>query len=232
MLQKLRRLYRIYTGKSPNVAVGVRCQYVWYGNEYGGFYVCTEALPAAPVVYSIGIGKDISFDEAMMRVHGARIFAFDPTPDSITWIKNQTLGEESPNFAFYPFGIGAQTGEATFYLPQNPQHVSGSILPTSLTDASQKINVPLKRLADMVQMLGHSHIDVLKMDIEGAEYEVLPDVLQTDVSISQLLLEFHGRVLGHHKTIEAVRLLKEKGYEIFAISQGGEEISFIKREIL
>jgi hypothetical protein len=81
----------------------------------------------------------------------------------------------------------------------------------------------------MVGELGHSHIDVLKMDIEGAEYAVIPDILQTPVRIEQILIEFHGRVLQHSQTLEAVQLLKTHGYEVFGISERGEEISFIKK---
>ncbi|GIS18490.1 MAG: hypothetical protein CM15mP120_04060 [Pseudomonadota bacterium] len=39
--------------------------------------------------------------------------------------------------------------------------------------------------------LGHDHLDVLKMDIEGAEYAVLDDMLQSNILPDQLLVEFH-----------------------------------------
>lgn len=219
-------MYRVWAGKSPRVWVGEPCNKAWYGNEYGGFYVCPERVGKQAIVYSIGIGKDISFDQEMMEKHQARIFAFDPTPDSIEWVRDHV---HNPLFTFLPYGIGAEAGEIDFYLPQNPQHVSGSLLATSLVDANRKVRVPIKRLADMVGELGHSHIDVLKMDIEGAEYAVIPDILQTLVSIGQILIEFHGRVLKHTQTLEAVQLLKTHGYEVFGISERGEEISFIKK---
>jgi FkbM family methyltransferase len=225
MLAELHRLYRIYTGKSPAVTVTTKCPKVWYGNSYGGFYVCPEALPARPRVYSIGVGKDISFDEAMIRLHQAEVYAFDPTPDSIAWFEGI---QPAPSMQFYPVGISAKTGVVDFYLPKNPQHVSGSLLATELIDEGRKIQVSMKRLSDICAELQHTHIDVLKMDIEGAEYDVIPDILQTPVSISQLVIEFHGRVLGHQKTIATVQMLKTHGYEVFAISKGGEEISFIK----
>ena len=43
---------------------------------------------------------------------------------------------------------------------------------------------------------GHVWIDVLKLDVEGAEYSVLEDLAQRDVlPFSQLLVEFHQRWL-------------------------------------
>lgn len=227
MIKQFRRLYRLYTGKSPAVKIGLKCAKKWYGNDYGGFYIYPEALPARPIVYSFGIGKDISFDETMMHLHEAQVFAFDPTPDSIAWINQENANS---SLQFYPYGISAKTGFIDFYLPKNPLHVSGSVVATSFVDEAQKIKVQMKRLADILAELGHKKIDVLKMDIEGAEYDVIPDILETQVQISQILIEFHGRVLGHQKTIEAVELLKKHGYEVFGISERGEEISFINTQ--
>src|SRR5690554_1691728 len=38
--------------------------------------------------------------------------------------------------------------------------------------------------------LGHKHIDVLKMDIEGAEYDVIENILSAQLPITQILIEF------------------------------------------
>jgi FkbM family methyltransferase len=224
MFKTIRRYYRIWAGKSPAVWVGKYCPKVWYGNDYGGFYVCPLVLPTAPIVYSFGIGKDISFDQAMMQQHQAQIFAFDPTPDSIDWVGKQVVGK---NFQFLPFGIGAKTGNVDFYLPKNPAYVSGSVLPTLLTDKTNKITVLLKSWTDILAETAHTQIDILKMDIEGAEYDVIPTILEAKIPIKQILVEFHGRVLQHTKTLEMVALMKKYGYEVFGISDRGEEISFI-----
>jgi hypothetical protein len=68
------------------------------------------------------------------------------------------------------------------------------------------------------------------MDIEGAEYEVIEDILSSHVPISQVLIEFHHRFsdIGIGKTRSAVSRLNEAGYRIFNVSASGEEISFIK----
>ena len=78
--------------------------------------------------------------------------------------------------------------------------------------------------------LGHERIDVLKMDIEGAEYDVLPDILSSGLVVDQILVEFHHRLVvdGAAKTQDAVRLLRAHGYAPFAVSPGAEEVSFIR----
>ena len=68
------------------------------------------------------------------------------------------------------------------------------------------------------------------MDIEGAEYEVIGDIIESPVPISQVLIEFHHRFGTHgiQKTKEAIVRLNQAGYKIFNVSPSGEEISFIK----
>ena len=68
------------------------------------------------------------------------------------------------------------------------------------------------------------------MDIEGAEYEVIDDIVHSPVPIYQVLIEFHHRFegIGIGRTKEAITKLNGTGYKIFNVSATGEEISFIK----
>ena len=68
------------------------------------------------------------------------------------------------------------------------------------------------------------------MDIEGAEYEVIEDIINSSVPINQVLIEFHHRFesIGTGMTRQAISRLNEVGYRIFNVSASGEEISFIK----
>jgi FkbM family methyltransferase len=165
----------------------------------------------------------------MIENHHCSVFGFDPTPKSIQWISSQTLPSE---FKFFPYGLAPKSGVVEFYLPQNSDYVSGSILKNQNINTNQKIQVPMKSFPDILSDFKHDKIDVLKMDIEGAEYDVLAGVLASNVVIDQILLEFHHRVLtsGKAKTLSAVRLLKDNGYEIFSISDTQEEVSFIRKK--
>ena len=68
------------------------------------------------------------------------------------------------------------------------------------------------------------------MDIEGGEYDVIDDMLQCDIPVRQLLVEFHHHFpsIGLAKTLRAVRALEKAGYRIFHISQRGLEFSFLR----
>jgi hypothetical protein len=68
------------------------------------------------------------------------------------------------------------------------------------------------------------------MDIEGAEYEVLDGLLASPVKPRQLLVEFHHRFVedGLARTYDVIERLQGTGYRIFAISEVGREISFLR----
>jgi FkbM family methyltransferase len=178
-------------------------------------------------VYSLGIGEDASFDLSVIQTYRAQVFAFDPTPRCIEWVEKRAWPQE---FHFYPHGIAGHEGIATFYPPEDPDHISHSILERKET-ASLAVQVPVKRLSEVSRMLGHRRIDVLKMDIEGAEYDVLEDTIeQQDVEIDQILVEFHHFFdsISYEQTQTAIERLNKAGYRVFHVSANGFEVAFIR----
>ena len=83
----------------------------------------------------------------------------------------------------------------------------------------------------IVEMLGHHEIDILKMDIEGAEYEVIDDLLDEPIDrIQQILIEFHHWIypsISLKATSNAISKLENEGYKLYNISKKGVEFSFI-----
>jgi hypothetical protein len=57
------------------------------GTEYGGWSLCPHLLCQESIVYSIGIGDDISFDLSLIKKFGITVNAFDPTPESVKWVR-------------------------------------------------------------------------------------------------------------------------------------------------
>jgi FkbM family methyltransferase len=160
----------------------------WLGNNYGGFYVELNSLNKNSVVYNFGIGTDISFDTDLIKEKDVTIFAFDPTPKSIKWIKNNKID----NFEFFEYGIGTKDEITKFFLPQNKDYVSGSIVYNNHL-SKEYVNVKLKTLKTIMKELNHNYLDLLKLDIEGSEYEILNYIIDNDIKINQIVVEFHNR---------------------------------------
>lgn len=196
------------------------------GSDYGGWVILPEYIQPSSVIYSFGVGEDVSFDVELIDRFGVNVFAFDPTPRSLEWVAEQGLHDK---FKMHPYGIAAFNGEASFNPPENPKHVSHTILDRPSTSA-KAIKVNMRRLSTIMKDLGHTGLDVLKMDIEGAEYDVIDDILASQIPVTQLLIEFHHRFpgVGRLKTRRAIKKLQVAGYMIFSISPTFEEFCFVR----
>lgn len=225
-VRRARHIYRAWRGRDLHLRIQERCAAVCVGNDNASWWVCPNGLSADSVVYSFGVGTDISFDLEMIRRFGMTVHAFDPTPRSIAWIRSQRPLER---FIFHDYGIGGQDGKAAFYPPNSDCFVSYSVFSRGSV-TSPVVEAPICRLCTIVKALGHTKIDVLKMDIEGAEYEVVSDLLTSRVPIQQLLVEFHHRWkdVGLDRTRNAIRNLNQAGFRIFRVSASGEEYSFLR----
>lgn len=227
IVRSLRTKFNVVTGKIFNLKKEINIPHTWYGNEYGGFYVSDRNLDENSIVYSFGIGEDISFDEALIKKFGCKVFAFDPTPKSIRWVESR---QNPAEFIFHNYGIDEQSGIVEFLLPKNDNYVSGSTVSQINVDDKKKVKVNMKCLFDIVNELDHKHIHVLKIDIEGSEYKILENILSASVKIDQILIEIHERFFpdGKEKTKKLMSTLNSHGYKLFGVSSGLEELSFIK----
>ena len=220
-------------GNKKHLKKGIKLNFKWYGHRHGslGFNVCPTMLNKDSIVYSFGIGEDVSFDESIIERHGCKVFGFDPTPRSVEWVNKRDTPDE---FHFLDYGIGEKTEMVDFFLPKNQDHISGSIAAHNHLKSEDYIKVQMKSLKDISSELKHPKINLLKLDIEGGEYAVLPSILNSGVIIDQFLIEFHEHFFdnGKDKTVLSLESLREKGYEIFAISDSYNEISFVRKSLV
>jgi len=196
------------------------------GGSYGSHCLCPLGLGRDSVVYSFGVGEDIPFDLALIREFGVTVHGFDPTPRALEFVKRSGPPD---GFVMHPFALAARDGQALFHPPSNPAHVSHS-LSQHPPFSERAIEVEVRRLPTLMKDLGHSQVDVLKLDIEGEEYPVITDLLEQQVDVRQLLVEFHHRfrTIGLKKTRDAVRALSQAGYRVFDVSASGREFSFLR----
>lgn len=234
-LRRTKRWADQLLGRDVRAPIQVRCRHEILGSVYGGWCVCPDRLSPQSLVYSFGVGEDISWDLAMIDRFGVEVHAFDPTPKSIAWIKAQKL---PARFHFHEFGIATYDGTARFTLPR-PDFVSYSMTSTPAPGSNQPqadiVEAPVRRLTTLMRMLGHGgtgrKIDVLKMDVEGAEIDVIKEFPSLGVEVDQLLVEFHhtvGIAAEVASTQQAIQTLNGCGLKLFYNSPVGKEFSFIR----
>lgn len=222
-------LLRRILARTPRFSVDAEVDKLHLGTTYGGYAVVPAALGPDSVVYSFGVGEDASFDLALIERFGSTVHAFDPTPRSRAWVDAQSW---PPQFHFHPLGVAGTDGTLTLHAPPDPTHVSFS--PVARKGSAEVVEVPVRTVRSLMAELSHDRIDLLKADIEGAEYEMIADLLAHGPRPGQLLLEFHHHLptIPLSRTKQAIAALRAAGYHLFDQSEAGAEMSFIHRDRL
>ncbi len=220
--------------------------------EYGAWKLCETGLLLASkkanttqgmaLVYSFGLGTDTSFDEDMIRRYGAIVHGFDPTPGALKHARSRAAYLPDCFFALHPFGLNDKDGEIKLYPPANPNHISHNQVPRA---GARPVAATLLRLATIMHLLGHTHIHILKIDVEGAEFGVLDSLLSLgeggeahasqassagggELPFDQLCVEYHpsihpgGQAAGAAAMKRITRELRARGFSLVASNSANE----------
>ena len=231
MLLETYRTLRVVTkqvlGEEPVVLVDSQVPLEFHGNGYCGWCVPRGLLGSDSVVVDIGLGEDVSFSQSLIARYGCMVHGFDPTPRAVQYVK----ALEEPNLILHEFAVAARRGKAVFYLPNDAAHVSGSLSRAAHVGAGE-LEVDLVTFLDVFDLVGRQNIDVLKIDVEGAEYELIADSSfdQYAPRIRCLCVEFHHRWpnFGKRATIAAVERLRKLGFSCaWRARTTNEEFTFV-----
>lgn len=195
------------------------------GSDYGGWWVPRDVIQPDWVCYCAGVGEDITFDLGLIAAHNCTVWAFDPTPRAIAHVA-ATIADE-PRYRFLPYGLWSEDTTLTFYAPEDPQNVSHSALAGMRRPGSASFSAPVRALPSIMRELGHDRIDLLKLDIEGAEYAVLSAMLAEGILPHVLCVDFdqpqniysRAGVQLFFRPVQMVRHLQEAGYRLAHVDQ-------------
>lgn len=160
------------------------------------------------------------------KLGGGRVYAFDPTPKALAWLKEQNLPQ---GYRYYQYGLSDKNEQASFYLPENDDYVSGSETGHEGLKKNS-ISVQMRTLRSLMQITGDNsdEIGLLKMDIEGSEFKAIPQILSSKIKFDQLCIEVHQRFFkdGRKMVKKLIQTLNNEGYYITAVSDNYEELLF------
>ena len=179
------------------------------GTKYGGWNLCTasnffnESMWPLPLrVVSAGAGEDISFEEALLGRLQWRasddlplITVLDPTPRAQAYVMSRGVMDEE-RLSFLPVGLTgrtkvmnlrAQKAKAFVSLLSGEQPLS-QVAEQKFDDAAVGITALLLSLWEFFSITNTCELDVVKMDIEGAEFDIFGNLLFVCFFFSQYFL--------------------------------------------
>ncbi|GIK83878.1 MAG: hypothetical protein BroJett025_05000 [Patescibacteria group bacterium] len=192
-----------------------------FGNSGASWWIPRNILNENSICYSGGVGEDVSFDLELIKKFNVKVFAFDPTPRSIEYVSKNVKDDR---FIFIPFGLWKNSTKKKFFTPANKNHVSHSIVNLHKTNEFFEANCVTLKL--IMQKLKHSKIDLLKIDIEGAEYAVLKKMLNDKIYPNIICVEF-DQPASLKRMYSMVKKLTGSGYKL--VKKEYYNFTFIKK---
>lgn len=207
------------------------------GTRYGGWWVFAPAVRREPLLIDCGLGLDISFPAGFLQRFGGRVLGIDPNPAALQYAR----AHAPERMEIRDAALWSEAGrELKFHLPrrldslpQGADGVSGSLLSSHGYAGGEELSVRTTSLEELLAQAAASECDVLKLDIEGAEYDVL-DALCRSGGIrraGQVLVEFHHGWTERtpQDTRDAVAQMEAGGFRL-CHTEGRNHI-FVRRDL-
>ena len=169
------------------------------------------------VVFDVGANAGY-FSVYASRVKGTKVYAFEPIKRLADTILHSKELNNFENLSVHNIALSDKNGHVRFYVSQVHDGCHSLFL---RSDTDEYIEVETKTLQTFCDETAVTKIDFLKLDCEGAEYEILltmdKDFLQT--RIVKLSMESHDDIVPGKTHEDIERFLKDNNFEVI-VSQG------------
>jgi len=131
-------------------------------------------LQPGMTVLDIGAHQGLYSLVASRRVvRSGRVFSFEPSPRERRALRLNLAINFSRNVTVEALALGSQETTADLYVVQGNQTGCNSLRPPDVYSSTLPIRVQVTTLDQWLSQLGISSIDFIKLDVEGAELDVL-----------------------------------------------------------
>lgn len=167
------------------------------------------------------IGAHLGFYTALAQylIEKGEVHAFEANRGLASYL-NKNFGD-SENAHIIPFAVAAQAGEIDFYDATDTEDSSASSR-FNIVGMKEKPSKVMAITLDEYVESGNTAPTVMKLDIEGGEYDAIlgaQRLIQKNRPL--IILEVWGGDMGEKYSANAVKKLQELGYEAYAFMGDG-----------
>jgi len=168
-----------------------------------------------PVIIDCGgnIGMSVLFFK--YKYPKSKIDVFEPLPFNIDILEKNISQNNLSNVSLHKKAVSDSSGIVEFYYsdPNNNPNSLGASLVHNDGFGNSKVKVQKIRLADFIDKF--EEIDLLKMDIEGSEWETMIDLCKTGKikKVKNFVCEYHFDSSNMSKPVdEFLKLIRDNGF--------------------
>lgn len=158
------------------------------------------SLDSQSVILDLGASSG-GFSHRLAKLYGCACHTVEALPE------NFALIPESAHVRRYHFAMGGTDGPVTLHSVAG-DFASGALELAPGQQAAQSLTVPGASLAGLLDQLGLTQIDLLKVDIEGAEYALFDNAPDDTLRrCAQITVEFHD-FMDPRQTPDVLRIVR------------------------
>jgi FkbM family methyltransferase len=161
-----------------------------------------------PLIIDCGSNIGISILYFKSLFPGAKVLAFEPDRENFSLLKTNIEQNNLENISLHQKAVWVNDDGVVF----EEKGSEGSRV-ADKTETQKGILVESLRLATLLQ--NEDSIDFLKMDIEGAEYEVIKDCEQHLSRINFMFIEYHGTAGETYKLTNMLNIFDKSGFRVY-----------------
>jgi len=173
------------------------------GSDYGYWVVPVDWIDSSWTCYCVGAGGDITFERELLARYAPTVRSFEPDEDYVGRI--EVPEEDAARFSAYQMAIAPSDGP----IRMQRTHIPGSrsLSPVHLYDTEDYVEVPGRSLRSLMEEFGDDSVELLKVDVEGGEYDLVPTLDLTGMGVRVLCIQLHhtGSVREARALVDGIR---------------------------
>ena len=187
-------------------------------------------LQAGMTVLDIGAHHGLYSLLAAKRVgKNGRVRSFEPSPRECKFFRQNLRVNRCRNVQVESFALGSSAGRAELFLVEGAEDVCNSLRPPAAEVTTRKVTVEVRSLDEYLEQQKIGKVDFIKLDVEGAELEVLRGAMRLLSSEERpvILAEVQDirTAPWGYRAEEIIRYLEKLGFGWYGLSEGGNLIA-------
>lgn len=145
----------------------------------------------ADVILDIGANIGITSTYLATRFPNAQIFSFEPVPANFAILRENVarFGNVRP----HSVALGRENGSFEMFASDSESNLGGFSFHSAGSNVKHKIRVEVRSAESMMLELALDHADVIKIDTEGAEYDIITNLPKNFLNqVKWIYGELHG----------------------------------------
>lgn len=190
-------------------ALSERAKFMGY-YEYQKMSLFKKLVHPGMTILDIGVNKGyFTLLSAKLMKDKGRILSFEPHPENCYWIKKSISANGYKSIKLFQIALFNKNGEMKLFNAEKSGHYS-----LVRSKGLGSINVPTKKLDDIITEHKIRKVDLIKIDVEGAEIQVLEGSFKLLAQQNpKLIIDIH--IIDRKKLF---RMLEKFGFKIFDYS--------------